>query len=380
MQNRLDRPLYVVSLLSLVLFAGSCNGSAGPAATSADLVISAPATLTVTPTTIAQSGMVTLAGFTVTNQGTGASNAYRIGYYLSADATITSADVLLSSSSGSVLAAGASASITGPTLTIPSATTPGAYFIGPLLDDQNGTSESNETNNFMSTALTVTLPRGAFYLIRESDDMLQRLDPTSLTLTNIGLLGVGYAFGDCAWDPANSTLYMVEGRSLNTLYKINITTGAATVVGVHGVTDLFALAYYPPSNTLFGASSANGNLYRFNLTTGAATLVGATGTGSINGLAWDSARLQLVALTANLSAANLYTVNVVTGAATLLVATLGIDNNGLTYDPIIDRLLAADYGGNVYQYNPASSYARTTPLTGQGQHTCIAYVPCRNKD
>lgn len=52
----------------------------------------------------------------------------------------------------------------------------------------------------------------------------------------------------------------------------------------------------------------------------------------------------------------------------------GIDNNGWTYDPVIDRLWAVDYGGNIYQYNP-TTFTRTTFATGQGAHTCMAYVP-----
>ena len=124
----------------------------------ADLVISAPATLTVTPPSVAPGGTVTLPSYTVTNQGTAGSNAYRIGYYLSFDTTITTSDMLLLTTSATALAAGASQTLPGPTLTIPVGTTPGRYFVGAFLDDQNGTAESNEVNNFRSTRLTITGP------------------------------------------------------------------------------------------------------------------------------------------------------------------------------------------------------------------------------
>src|SRR5437879_6424394 len=52
-------------------------------ALAADLVISAPATLTVTPTTVAPGGTVQLPAWTVRNQGTAASNAFSNGFYLS---------------------------------------------------------------------------------------------------------------------------------------------------------------------------------------------------------------------------------------------------------------------------------------------------------
>ena len=62
------------------------------------------------------------------------------------------------------------------------------------------------------------------------------------------------------------------------------------------------------------------------------------------------------------------------GATALATGLPGLDNNGWTYDPVIDRLWAVDYGGTIYQYNPAT-FARTTFATGTGSHTCMAYVP-----
>ncbi len=218
---------------------------------------------------------------------------------------------------------------------------------------------------------------GGLYLIRDSDDMLQRLDPLSLTITNIGALGVGYMFGDCAWNPSNNTLYMVEGRATNTLYTVNTTTGAATAVGVHGITDMFALGFYPPTGQMFAASAANGNLYSLDLTTGAATLIGSTGlvSPSINGLAWDPTRRQFIALVSNVSGGSLYSVDVTTAAVTLLADAGPIDNAGLTYDPTIDRFWAAEYQGAIVQYDPTAAFNRTTVATGTGTHTCIARVP-----
>lgn len=125
----------------------------------ADLVISAPATLGVKPTSVAAGGTVNLSGWTVSNQGTAPSKDFRDGFYLSADATITASDVLLASHSQAGLAAGASFAWGEPTLTIPATTVPGTYFIGILVDDTNGTSESNEDNNFKSTPLTVVAAR-----------------------------------------------------------------------------------------------------------------------------------------------------------------------------------------------------------------------------
>jgi hypothetical protein len=216
---------------------------------------------------------------------------------------------------------------------------------------------------------------GFLYTIRESDDILQRINPLTNGFTDIGPLGVGYAFGDCAWNPSNSTLYFTEGRSTNSLYRVNVTTGAATLVGAHGIVDMFALAWHPPTATMYGAGG-NGNLYRLNLTTGAATVVGATGAGSLNGLAWDAVRSLFVGVNANLGGVTLYTINVTTGAGTVATASAGLDNNGMTYDPVLDRFWVVEYGGTLFQYGPAPAYTRGPALaTSLQPHTCIAYVP-----
>src|SRR6185436_1593002 len=47
--------------------------------------------------------------------------------------------------------------------------------------------------------------------INESNGHLERIDPNTLTVTDIGPLGVPYAFGDCMFNPADSTLYMIDG-------------------------------------------------------------------------------------------------------------------------------------------------------------------------
>jgi len=120
----------------------------------ADLVISGP--LTLTPTTAAPGQQVSL-NFNVTNQGTAASNAFRVGFYLSPDTTITAGDRLLFSFMHVSLVPGDSRN-SGAAVTIPPSTAPGTYFIGPLADDQNAILESDETNNFKSTTLTVTGP------------------------------------------------------------------------------------------------------------------------------------------------------------------------------------------------------------------------------
>jgi hypothetical protein len=226
-----------------------------------------------------------------------------------------------------------------------------------------------------SQSIVLAPPRGALFLIRDSDDTFQRLDPETLEITDLGPLGIDFAFGDCAWRPANSTLYMVENRPTTNLYRVNLTTGAATLIGPHGIADVRAIGYHPPTDALYGVSAA-GDFYRFDLNTGAPTFIGATGAGeSIDGLAFEDASGRFVAAGANLSGSHVFEINVATGAATQLANTPGINNHGLAYDPVILRFWLADYDGNLHQYDPGSLFARTTLATDLGQHTCITFVP-----
>lgn len=127
-----------------------------------DLVVSS-GTPTVTPTTVLSGESVDLSDWDITNQGSGdvvtQDGTIRNGFYLSTDATLTPADVLLGQNNNTdgVLEAGETFNWGGPTLTVPSGTTPGDYFIGILVDDLDEANESDETNNFVSTPLTVAI-------------------------------------------------------------------------------------------------------------------------------------------------------------------------------------------------------------------------------
>lgn len=220
---------------------------------------------------------------------------------------------------------------------------------------------------------------GRFYLIRDSDEMVRVMHPATFVITNLGPLGIAYEFGDCAWNPANSTLYATDGRpagATNALYRINLTTGAATLVGGHGIVDMFSIGYHQPTNTVYGISVATDQTYRFNLTSGGVTLVGPTGPTLpyFGGLVWDPVRNRFVAITAG--PGDFWTINTTTGAATTLAPSpSSVSDVGLAYDPIADRFVSADYGGAVREYDPTANFAVTPRLTGQGPHTCIAWVP-----
>lgn len=119
---------------------------------SPDLVVQSPAT---TPLTIL-AGNTTSASCSVYNQGNAVAAASNLKYYLSTDDTYSSGDTYLATSSIASLSAGASAAA-GATLTIPSTTGAGVYYIVFFADADGTVAESNETNNTGSVAITVTV-------------------------------------------------------------------------------------------------------------------------------------------------------------------------------------------------------------------------------
>jgi hypothetical protein len=208
--------------------------------------------------------------------------------------------------------------------------------------------------------------------INDANGHLERIDRDTFSVTDIGPLGVGYAFGDCAWNPVDRALYMVDGRGVRGLYRVDLLTGAATLVGIHGRFDLFSLAYHPPTNQLYGLDGV-GDLYSISTTTGAATRIGHSIDTFVDGLAFDSTRNQLVALTAGASA--FFAVDVTTAVATRLQSVPFIDDMGLTYDPTIDRFWVADFRGNLTQFNPeGNQFSQTTLASLPGSRTCLALV------
>jgi subtilisin family serine protease len=115
--------------------------------TSVDLVESS---LTNPPSTVAVGGSFSVTD-TAVNQGATGAGAATTRYYLSAT-TSKGASAILLTGSRSVLALGAGGTSTGTvTVTVPAATTVGAYYLIACADDLNAVAESNETNNCLAS-------------------------------------------------------------------------------------------------------------------------------------------------------------------------------------------------------------------------------------
>lgn len=111
-------------------------------------------------------GQSILLSDTVKNQGTEPAGSFSVGYYLSGDATITTADLFLGSRSVNGLTAGASHSATA-SITVPSNLSPGIYYLGAIANYDNRISETNDANNDLAgNRITITTSRNLLF----SDD------------------------------------------------------------------------------------------------------------------------------------------------------------------------------------------------------------------
>jgi len=183
--------------------------------------------------------------------------------------------------------------------------------------------------------------------------------------------GITFLTGIAA-DPASGSLYGLTtfgSAPMNSLVRIDPLTGAATTVGATGLQNIFEgdLAFNPATGQLFGLQNipnapGPGDLFRIDLNTGAATIVGTLPTGDYSALAFDlSGTLWLVDSSA--SGGN--------NARILDTVQLNLDLGatvGLAFDPASGTAYLADGGNNrtdmLYRLDVLSGIASPVGLIG----------------
>jgi len=108
-------------------------------------------------------------------------------------------------------------------------------------------------------------------------DQLHTINTANGVISFVGANGLYSSGGDLAFAPDDS-LYMTTIN--NELVQLSTVTGAATLIGPIGFTDVYGIDFI--GNTLY-AITAGGQLLTVNTSTGAGTLVTATNTGFYNG-------------------------------------------------------------------------------------------------
>lgn len=200
------------------------------------------------------------------------------------------------------------------------------------------------------------------YTVRTGDNALCTIDLSTNAVSVVGNLGVGFDFGDLAYDSVNNTMYMTDGwgdggfGGISNLYSVNLNTGAASLIGSTGSSDIFGLVYDPLTDTLFGGKSTNSDgLVKIDRNTGAATYIGASGVG-LDGLTYVGSTGDIVGMFAG--PGTLHSVDRNTGATTTLTTSNFINNGGIAWDSGSNSVYSLDWSGDIWKFDVASGYTR----------------------
>lgn len=125
----------------------------------------------------AQPGQSIVLSASIKNQGKVSVSTVQVAFYLTKSASSTTGATLLDTQNVGSLPAGASVTLTTTPL-IPSATSPGTFYVAAVADPSNAIKESNETNNTRASgAIAVTMPVSTQATVWVTDT-LTRVQPT----------------------------------------------------------------------------------------------------------------------------------------------------------------------------------------------------------
>jgi streptogramin lyase len=150
--------------------------------------------------------------------------------------------------------------------------------------------------------------------VDDANGVLGKVDVATGGVTIIG--STAQALTDIAFDPTGG----LWGLTSTDLYRINATTGAATLVGAHGINGGNALVF-GADGTLYAAGSNTTNLYQLNTATGAGTDLGNIGYTSSGDLAFNGGRLYLTA--SSFASDYLVSINLAAGTLGIIVGPIG---------------------------------------------------------
>ncbi len=218
---------------------------------------------------------------------------------------------------------------------------------------------------------------GNLYAV-DSSRALSEVNMTTGEKTAIGSVSsnAGTTAG-LAYNAANNTVY-VTSSSNDSLYTLDVTTGAATLVGAYGVEAavvMHGLEWNDNNSTLYGSSSHNGGLYTINTTTGAATLVGTNGLTSFNNLVFAQNTNTMYGT--NSSTDSFYSVDLSTGGYSLIGLIGGSTNpNSMAFNTMTNTIFMADNStDNLYTIDPATGAGTVVGSMGAGNILGLVYIP-----
>ena len=177
------------------------------------------------------------------NQGTTnmTVNSNTVKFYLSTDATITSADIVLTgtrSGVASLLTAGAS-SVATTTVTVPASTPPRSYYIGAIADATLAQPEINESNNWLAG--------GIITVVRDVDLLMTEVS----TLSSSVHVGSSFPIDNVEKNQGTTGMTVTTNTVRFYLSADTTITSSDTLIGSRSVTAsvLTAGASSPPATT-----------------------------------------------------------------------------------------------------------------------------------
>ncbi|MCK1408089.1 CARDB domain-containing protein [Bradyrhizobium sp. 76] len=199
-------------------------------------------------------GDSTTVDFWLVNFGKAAAAASTSGVYLSADATITTGDTLLTTIASPGLTANGAAGYYDHqfvTLTLPGNLVPGTYYVGGIADYTNSVAESNEANNNHNvTQITVTGP--------SQPDLTASFDSVSSTSVAVaGSTTIDFwlvNFGKAAAAMSTSGVYLSTDATITTSDTLltTIASPGLTANGTAGYYDHQTVTLTLPGNLSAG--------------------------------------------------------------------------------------------------------------------------------
>lgn len=153
------------------------------------------------------------------------------------------------------------------------------------------------------------------------DDKIWTIDITDGSYTEIGEYGMTTSLNGLAYDDSTETLYGCTGTEL---YTVDVTDGSSSLVGTMTTTGLFVSIACDGDGILYGLNLGDESLYSVNPSTGATTLIGNTGIGDLNyaqDMAFDKNNDSLyIASYTSANNGELYECDVTDGSTTLIGA------------------------------------------------------------
>lgn len=148
LQSDLTPPIVRTALLLVFCtlagcFGGSGSKTTGPPSSTRNLMVD---WVSHSPCSVERGLTIDVTDVVRNTGNTKVAATFRVGIYLSDDSAISTSDQLLGVRYVSGLGSGKSSSGLG-TMTIPANTTPGTYYVGAIVDDENRVEEVDEQNN-----------------------------------------------------------------------------------------------------------------------------------------------------------------------------------------------------------------------------------------